>query len=114
MRRAECESGATAKGPARGRPVLNLKLSAQRLRSVFRDHRATPAVVDARGDHIDVLTDAVDARINADRGKNGREADVTSAHEQMIVFDASRPVRRKSEFKTGSNCTAPAGFSGAV
>src|SRR6267142_5828434 len=85
-----------------------------RLRSVFRDHRATPAVVDARGDHIDVLTDAVDTRIYADRGKNGREADVTSAHEQMIVFDCSRPVRGESKFKTSSNCTAPAGFSGAV
>src|SRR5882724_6504088 len=86
-----------------------------RLTSVFRDHRATPAVVDSRGDHIDVLTDAVDSRINADRGgKNGREADVASAHEQMIVFNGSRPVRRKSIFKTGPDRAAPAGFTGAI
>src|SRR5882724_5178370 len=86
-----------------------------RPRSVFRDHRAAPAIVDAGGDHIDVLTDAVGARIQADRGgKNGREADVAGAHEQMIVFNSSRPVRRESIFKTGPNRAAPAGFTRTV
>ena len=34
------------------------------------------------------------------------------AHEQMVVFDADRPVRRKAEFEAGSDRAAPAGFAG--
>src|SRR5258708_32083179 len=82
--------------------------------SVFRDHRTAPTIVDARGDEIDVLTDAVVARDDANRGSNRGEVEITAAHEQVIIFDTGRPVRRKTELDTGSDRAAEAGFSRPV
>src|SRR6478672_5955956 len=80
-------------------------------KSVLRDHRATPAIVDADGDEIDVLADAIDRGQHA--GGVG-EADVAVAHEQMIVLDGSRPVRGEAIFEADADSAAPAGFTRRV
>src|SRR5260221_4398412 len=76
-----------------------------RPRSVLRDHRATPAVVDARGDHVDVLVDAVGPREYASEIS---EVVGVPSHEQMVVLNTSRPVLREGEFDTGADRAAPA------
>src|ERR1700724_2219355 len=76
-----------------------------RPRSVLRDHRATPAVVDARGDHVDVLLDAVGPREYASEIS---EVVGVPSHEQMVVLNTSRPVLREGEFDTGADRAAPA------
>src|SRR3979490_2981821 len=78
--------------------------------SVLRDDRAAPAVVHANGNKIDVLTDAIGAIEQA--GRRG-EGDIAIAHEQVIVFDGSRPVRRETKFKTGTDRAAPTRFTRA-
>src|ERR1700712_3358899 len=65
--------------------------------SVLRDDRTTPTIVDADGDEIDVLTDAL-VEHQAGRADSGdsavaREGVGAVAHEHMIVFDSCRPVR---------------------
>ena len=61
-------------------------LVAASARSVLRDHRAAELVVQAGGDEIDVLTDAVGAE-----GEAARRGEVvgTVLHEQVIVLDAN-------------------------
>src|SRR3954453_11329471 len=84
--------------------------------SVLRDDRAAESVVDAGGDQINVLADAVSARERADRRQRavGGERDVMAAHEQMVVFEADRPVRRKAVFDADADRAAPAGVVGTV
>src|SRR3984893_14557122 len=105
--------GAQTKRQAEGRPFL-IPDAQLRPVSVPRDDRAAPAVVDADGRHIDVLTDAVIARNDANRGKNRREVEAAVAHEQMMVLNRSRPVRRETKFETGSGRAAKAGFGRPV
>src|SRR5882757_9004454 len=95
---------AQTKRPALGRPFVS-NLSCLR-RSVLRDHRATPAVVDADGDEIDVLTDAIGAEEEAARRGEGVGLVL---HEQMIVFERSRPVRGEAVFEADADRATPAG-----
>src|SRR6266702_8608552 len=85
-----------------------LELPGFREKSVLPDDRTTPvkAVVDARGEEIDVLTNAVSA--NKDSGRV-REGESLILHEQVVVFDADRPVRGEAIFKADANGAAPAG-----
>src|SRR3954469_938010 len=84
--------------------------------SVLRDDRAAESVVDAGGDQINVLADAVSARERADRRQRavGGERDVVTAHEQMVVFEADRPVRGEAVFDADADRAAPAGVVGTI
>src|SRR5689334_8562932 len=53
-------------------------------RSVFRNHRAAPAIVDANADHIGVATHPIGAE---SRSGGGREQRVVVGDEQMVPFD---------------------------
>src|SRR5438132_8970834 len=85
-------------------------------RSVFGDDRATPAVVDADCDEIDILTDAGDIEHRAgDTGDAVAEQGVgLILHEQMIVFDRGRPVRGEAVFEADADCAAPPADIAAV
>ena len=62
-------------------------------RSVLREARPAEAVIDARSNHINVLTDPVSSEYSArsdnpDTQNTSRyEADVAVTHEKMIVLD---------------------------
>ena len=75
-------------------------------KSILRDDRAAEPVVQAGGDEIDVLTDAIGAE-----GSAGRRGEVigTVLHEQVIVLDANRPVRGEGVFEASADRAAPAG-----
>ena len=83
--------------------------------SILRDHRSTEPIVHADRDQIGVLMDSVgthqsacgaNRRDNTGRGKpNG-----SVAHEQVIVFDAERPIRRKAKLKSGTDRSTPPAF----
>src|ERR1700738_4856568 len=80
-------------------------------RSVLRDHRATPTVVDADGDEIDVLANTF---VREDRsGRNGNasvhQSNVPVVHEHVIVFDRGRPVRGEAVFEAAASHATPAG-----
>ena len=75
-------------------------------RSVLRDDRATPAIVDANGDEIDVIADAIGAEGEAAWRD---EAKIAVLHEQVIVFDAGRPVGSEAKFEARADAGAPAG-----
>src|SRR5262245_57959038 len=77
--------------------------------SVLRDQRAAPAIVQADEAHVDVLTDAVAAERQA---AWGREAKRAIAEEDVVVFDAHRPVRRKADFQAGADRATPTAFAG--
>src|SRR5712671_6681696 len=81
--------------------------------SVLRDDRAAPAIVYADRNQIDVLPDAVFAG-EAERRDGRREVAGAVAHEQVIVCDGGRPVRREAIFHTDSNHAAPTGVIVAV
>src|SRR6267142_962308 len=81
--------------------------------SVLRDDRAAPAIVDAHRDKIDVLPDAVFAG-EAERRDRRTEVAGAVAHEQVVVCDGGRPVRREAIFQTDSNHAAPTGVIVAV
>src|SRR5580692_4598483 len=102
------------KSPGRCR---GLKFAGDRkIRSVPAGGEATPVevVIDARRDHIDVLTDRVGAEYAA--GRDNRDGacryggDAAVTHEKVIVLDRNRPIRCESEFEAGSDDTAPACF----
>src|SRR6266851_1360035 len=82
--------------------------AAKRLGSVLCDHRAAELVVQARGEEIDILLDAVGACGHAGRGD---EVDSLPVHEHVVVLDADRPVRREAVFETGANHATPAGLA---
>jgi len=54
--------------------------------SVLRDDRSAEAVVDARGHHVDILTNAFAVIQRRDKRRIEGDADIAVAHEQMIVF----------------------------
>src|SRR5258707_2748566 len=78
---------------------------------------ATPVevVIDARSDHIDVLTDRVGAEYAAGRDASqnacrcGGDGAVT--HEKVIVLDRNRPIRCVPVFEDSSDDTTPACFT---
>jgi hypothetical protein len=63
-------------------------------KSLTGDDRAAKAEVDARGDEIDVLTDAIGLEKPTRRC---REVEGLILHEQVVVFDADRPVRGEGQ-----------------
>src|SRR3982075_4224470 len=83
--------------------------------SVLRYNRTTPTVVHAHRDQIDVLTHAVGPHQSA-CGPNERDntcrvkSHGSIAHEQMIVFDAEGPIRRKAKLKSGADRSTPPAF----
>src|ERR1700738_3014341 len=92
------------------------------IRSLSPDGGATPvgptpveAVVDARSDHINVLTDRVGAEYAAGRDASQNACrcggDVAVTHEKVIVLDRNRPIRCESEFEARSDDTTPACFT---
>src|SRR5260370_39520399 len=83
------------------------------IRSVPTDGGATPVgatpvevVIDARSDHIDVLTDRVGAEYAAGRDASQNacrcRGDCTVTHEKVIVLDPNRPIRCESVFEARS------------
>src|SRR4030088_2535529 len=83
--------------------------------SVLRDNRATPTIVRAHRDQIDVLMGSVgthqsacgaDTRDNTGRGKPNSSV----AHEHVVVFDAEGPIWRKAKFKSGAYRSTPPAF----
>jgi len=59
-----------------------------------------PTVVDARRDEIDVLTNAIGLQKRTSRCREGVSLIL---HEQVVVFDADRPVRGETIFKADAN-----------
>jgi hypothetical protein len=76
--------------------------------SVLRDHGTAKTVVHPNGSDVHVLTDIVAAR-----GCNGRcrEHNIGAAHEQVVVFDGSGPVRRKADFNSRAHGATPTGVA---
>src|SRR5215471_442125 len=73
-----------------------------------RSAPAAEAIVDSDSDHVHVLADPVakygrEARINPDA-----EGVVRTPHEQMVVFNTDRPVRREAILKADPHSAAPA------
>src|SRR5882757_10805940 len=75
--------------------------------SVLGDQRAAKLVVQASGEEIDVLLDAVGL---CERG--GDEVDVLAIHEHVVVFERDRPVRREAVFEASANHGTPTGVAG--
>src|SRR6267142_5967235 len=103
-------------GTKKPRTMPGLKVCRrQEIRSVPPDDRATEAVIDARSDHINVLTDRVGAEYAAGRDARQNacrcERDVAVTHEKVIVLDRNRPIRCESEFEARSDDTTPACFT---
>src|SRR6202034_306795 len=87
--------------------LFSIQMRSLRARkSVFRDNRAAPAVVDASGDHVGVTMNAVGANNRAGTGR--REGGEVVADEQMVVLNSDRPVRDKAEFEAGADRRPPA------
>src|SRR5882724_3610997 len=82
--------------------------------SVPRDERSAEAVVDARGDHVDILTDALAVIEHRAECLVIDHCDVASAHEQIIVFERERPVSRERIFAACSDHATPAGLAAAI
>src|ERR1700676_2619939 len=91
------------------------------IRSLSPDGGGTPVgatpvevVIDARSDHIDVLTDRVGAEYAAGRDASQNacrcRGDGTVTHEKVIVLDPNRPIRCESVFEARSDGTTPARF----
>src|SRR5258708_37215751 len=91
------------------------------IRSLSPDGGATPVgatpvevVIDARSDHIDILTDRVGAEYAAGRDASQNacrcRGDGTVTHEKVIVLDPNRPIRCESVFEARSDDTTPARF----
>src|SRR5258708_18816910 len=92
------------------------------IRSLSPDGGATPVgatpvevVIDARSDHIDILTDRVGAEYAAGRDASQNacrcRGDGTVTHEKVIVLDPNRPIRCESVFEARSDDTTPACFT---
>src|SRR5229473_4619533 len=88
----------------------------KRCGSILGNVGAAKRVVDADRDQIDVLTDAIDDHRAAGSRKTrditqGRKAEVSGSHEEMVVFDGDRPARDKAIFKTGADRSAGTGVA---
>src|SRR5215218_10438784 len=97
--------GTTQKEKAGARPAFRIRYASSR-RSVLPDDRATPAVVDARSDDIDVLADPLRGEEGAGRVDEGLGAVL---HEQVIVLDAGGPVGGEAELEARADRATPAG-----
>src|SRR3954447_26570068 len=86
--------------------MVSLQNSEISISSVLRDDRAAELVVHARGDEIDVLTDAIVAGEHATRRGEGVGAVL---HEQMVVLDADRRVRGEAVFEADADGATPTG-----
>src|ERR1700680_2646014 len=95
------------------------------IRSLSPDGGATPVgatpvevVIDARSDHINVLTDRVGAEYAA--GRDGSQnacrcgGDAAVTHEKVIVLDRTRPLRCAHAFEARSDDTTPACCTGRI
>src|SRR5258705_12812378 len=85
--------------------------------SVLRDDRAAPAIVDADGGEIDILTNPVGCRKSADwkaKVSGCIEADVAVRQEDVVILECDRPVRREAEFNTGTDRATPSGLPRTV
>src|SRR5690242_3108067 len=83
--------------------------------SILGDDRAAPAIVDADGDEIDVLLDAlVEGQASSTNHAIGGEGVGAVAHEQVVVLDRRRPVRGEAEFEACTHRAAPAGVGSGV
>src|SRR5580693_8527512 len=91
----------------RSRPGLKFALGS--MKSVTGDDRVAPAkaVIEAYGDHIHVLADAIN-RTSNDGVRDG-ERIVRVAHEQVVVFQTDRPVRCEAVLASDTHGPAPAG-----
>src|SRR5260221_2223750 len=76
------------------------------LSSVLRDDRAAELVVQAGGDQIDVLTDAIVADQQASAIGEGVGLVL---HEQMVVFETDRPIRSEGILGADADRATPAG-----
>src|SRR6476646_1349765 len=68
----------------------------------------TKAIVEANGDHVHVLRDPVVHKGGKSRISD-RERIIPVPHEQMVVFDAHRPIRGEAILVSNTNDTTPAG-----
>src|SRR5215475_2667219 len=102
----------------RSRPsLLNIAASSEkspgrsrgsRRGSVLGNNRPAEPVIDAGGEEVDVLLDAVarDAQPRRD------ESDGLPVHEQVVILEADRPIRREAVFDAGTDHPAPARVAG--
>src|SRR6201996_3219997 len=74
----------------------------KRKRSEAAEQRAAELVVDAGREQVDVLLDAV-------RAETAVEGDVLAIQEDMVVFEAERPVRSEAVFDAGADRGTPTG-----
>ena len=65
----------------------------------------TEFVVYAKGEDVHILADAV-GRAD-EQGIPDREGIVRVTHEEAVVFDTERPVRREAVFPTDAHGTTP-------
>src|ERR1700726_896480 len=93
------------KSPGRDRGSSPLR----RMKSVTGDDRVTPAkaVVEAYGDHIHVLADAIKRTTND--GVRDGERIVRVAHDKVVVLQPDRPVRCEAVLASDTHDPAPAG-----
>src|SRR4051812_44962438 len=75
--------------------------------SVPRNNRVRTAktVIHPKRDHIHILADAVDG--TGKKRIRDRERIVRITHEEVVVFDTERPVRREAVFPTDTDGTTP-------
>src|SRR5205085_3570209 len=82
--------------------------------SVSCHRRATPTVVHPHRNQIGVASEAVGSHQSTRGPKKLRsyqagrvKREPLAAHEQVIVFDAKRPIRREAKLQSRTNCFAP-------
>src|SRR6516165_10191634 len=68
-----------------------------------RSAPAPEAIVEPHGDHVHVLADAVTEHGRKARIDPDAEGVVRTSHEQMVVFDTDRPVRREAILKADTH-----------
>src|SRR6187549_889250 len=90
---------------AGARPAFRSSIVTGSGRSVLRDDRATPTVVDTGGNQIDVLTDAIGGERRAGRAEQTVVGEGVGLvlHEHVIVVDAERPVRGEAVFQADAD-----------
>ena len=80
-------------------------------RSVPGYARAAELVVEAGRDHIDILADPVAENGTDTSSYTAKERIVGATHEEVIVFDAERPVRSEEVLKTDADRATPTSSS---
>src|SRR4051812_38184643 len=74
------------------------------LRSITSDDWAAELVVQTDCDHVHVLADRI---YRCSATGRARERVVGTAHEETVVFDTGRPIRREAIFETNADGGAP-------